>query len=548
MEMDLSMKFSVFVITGCLLASGAMAQERQSVPFSVSYNQTQVGQSVFVVGSLPELGGNDMTKAVKLEPSQWPLWRGTISLPAGRAYTYQLLRRNDGPGTLGSTAGTITIGPVVSATTDAPSPEPSPAAKAVVYLSGINPPTIHWRAAGSGAAFSSRAMTAIGPGRSAGESRWIAWDLQGDGGRPRRTIEFYFTGPSGQRDPVVGNNYTTPLDALLVQDANVYSYVPAAAPGVARRDYNPASPPFINSTNLGGEQRRYRVFLPRGYDQHTTLRYPVLYMHDGQNVFESGPFGTWDADDTGPRLMRQGLMREVIIVGVDNTSNRLTNYAAPDSGGQADRYVRFIRDELKPLIDAQYRTRPGPDDTGAVGSSMGGQVSLYMGWDYPETFRRIGAMSGAWSVFTSGFYDRVFAQAKRPIRIYLDSGDAGTANDGYWSTFNLRDALMRKSPGYALEEDLRHRIGIGQQHNEAAWAARLPECFNFLFPAVEDDNPLLALASGASADVNDDGEADVDDLYEQVALGRDVNLDGSADVADIGAMIAYLRRNEAAIR
>lgn len=536
------MKPSLCVIVGCVAALNAMAQDRESVPFSVSYNQTQVGQSVFVVGSLPELGGNDVTRAVKLEPSQWPLWRGTISLPVGRSYTYQLLRRSDGPGTLGSTAGTITIGPVVTASTAAPSTMPTPAAKAVVYLSTLNPPTIHWREAASGAAFLSRAMTAIGPGRSGGEWRWIAWDLEGDGGRPRRTIEFYFTGPAGQRDPVVGSSYATSLDALLVQDFNVYSYVPAASPGAARRDYNPASPPVIASTNLGGEQRRYRVFLPRGYDQHAMRRYPVLYMHDGQNVFESGPFGTWDADDTAPRLVRQGLMREVIIVGVDNTANRFTNYITPDDGGQADRYVRFIRDELKPVIDAQYRTLTGPADTGAAGSSLGGVVSLYMGWDYASTFGRIGAMSGSWQL--GNFPARVSAEPRRDIRLYLDSGDAGASSDNYWPTFNLRDALLRKVPGYALEGDLRHRVGLGQQHNEAAWAARLPECFNFLFPATEGDNPLVALASGASFDVNGDGATDIADLYEQVALARDVNLDGAADAADIIAMIEYLRRGE----
>lgn len=536
------MKLNLCLIAGCLLASSAMAQERQSVPFSVTYNQTQVGQSVFVVGSLPELGGNDVTKAVKLEPSQWPLWRGTISLPGGRTYTYQLLRRSDGPGTLGSTAGTITIGPVVNASTDAPAPALTPDSKAVVYLSALGPPTIHWREAGSGAAFTSRAMTAIGPGRSAGEMRWVAWELDGDGGRPRRTMEFFFTGPAAQRDPVVGSNYSTALDAMLVQDASVYSYVPAAAPGAARRDYNTASPPFINSTNLGGEQRRYRVFLPRGYDQHSTRRYPVLYMHDGQNVFESGPFGTWDADDTAPRLMRQGSMREVIIVGVDNTSNRFTNYITPDDGGQADRYVRFIRDELKPVIDAQYRTLTGAADTGAVGSSLGGVVSLYMGWDFTATFGRIGAMSGSWQL--ANFPARVNTEPKRDIRLYIDSGDAGASNDNYWPSFNLRDSLLRKTPGYALEGDLRHRVGLGHQHNEAAWAARLPECFNFLFPAIEGENPLLALASGASFDVNQDGAADVGDLYEQVALVRDVNLDGAADSADIGAMIEFLRRSE----
>lgn len=530
--------------------AAAAGGERVDFPVVINYSQTQVGQSVFVLGDLPELGGGDITRAVKLEPTQWPLWKATFSLPAGRSFTYQFYRRNDGPGTLGSTAGTTAIGsPVTASTPPAPGGPPVPA-KAVLYHSALAPPVIWWRELGSGA-FQSRAMTMIGPGRSGGEARWIAWELAGAGGTPRRTIEFYFTNAGGgQRDPSDGSNYSTALDALMVQDGNVFSYAPGPVIGAARRDYTVASPPGINSTNLGGELRRYRVFLPRGYDQQASRRYPVVYMHDGQNVFDQGPFGTWDADDTSARLIRQGRAREAIFVGVDNTSNRFANYVTPDDGGQADRYVRFIRDELKPLIDAQYRTLTGPDDTGAIGSSLGGVVSLYMGWDFTGAFRRIGAMSGSWQL--QNFPSRVYSQPKRAIRLYLDSGDSGTSSDNYWPTFNLRDNLLAKSPGYALEGDLRHRVGLGQQHNEAAWAARLPEALTFLFPATEGDNPLLGLAGGQGLDVNADGSVDSEDLYKQHAapggldgVPGDLNQDGSVNSWDGATLRAYLRRSEA---
>lgn len=526
----------------------AVADERVDVPLAITYSQTQVGQSVFVLGDLPELGGGDITRAVKLEPTQWPLWKGTFSLPAGRNYTYQFYRRNDGPGTLGSTSGTIAIGSPISAST--PGGPMLPVGKAVLYHSGLTPPVLWWREAGVGA-YRDRPMTRIGPGRSAGEWRWIAWDLESPGGHPRRTIEFYFTGPSGTpRDPADGTTYLTPLDGLMVQDGHVYSYVPAPAVGASRRDYTVSTPPGISSSTLGGELRRYRVFLPRGYDQHPARRYPVLYLHDGQNVFDQGPFGTWDADDTSTRLIRQGRLREIIMVGVDNTSNRFANYVTPDDGGQADRYARFIRDELKPLIDAQYRTLPGADDTGAMGSSLGGVVSLYMGWDFTSTFRRIGAMSGSWQL--PNFPARVGAQPRRAIRLYLDSGDAGASSDNYWPTFNLRDSLLAKTPGYALEGDLRHRVGLGHQHNEAAWAARLPEALAFLFPVTEGENPLLGLATGQSLDVNGDGGVDVEDLYTQAGApgvgggAGDLNQDAAVDHWDALTLAAYLRRAETA--
>jgi predicted alpha/beta superfamily hydrolase len=538
----------------------AAGQDRQDVVFQISYNQTSVGQSVFVVGDLPELGGNDVTRAIKLAPAPWPMWRVTISLPANTSYTYQFLRRNDGPnGALGSTAGTTAITTPTAATTAAITP--TPATKTVIAHSTMAQPVIFWRAYGSSGAYQSRPMLPFAAGRASvpGETRWIMWDLDTSstppstpGGLAPREIEFYIAGVSGSpRDPASGT-YRTPLDVMLVQDGQVFSYIPAASVGGWARDYNASALPAINSTNMGGERRPYRVLLPRGYQQHTTQRYPVLYLHDGQNVFDQGPFGTWNADDTAGDLTRLGRMRETIMVGVDNGPNRISDYAAPDSNGTADRYVRFIRDELKPLIDSQYRTLTGPDDTATLGSSMGAQVALYMGWDYSATFRKVGAFSGAWSVYTSGFYNRVMAEPKRAIRIYLDSGDSGTSSDNYWPTFNLRDNLLTRTVAggtYTLEGDLRHRIGIGHQHNEAAWAARLPDCLTFLLPPTDGEQPLMGLATGETFDVNGDGAADVEDLYVQVAQGeRDINLDGVADAGDVGAMRAYVRRREAVMR
>lgn len=519
-------------------AAGAAAQDRQDVLFQITYSQTQVGQSVFVLGDLPELGASDVRRAVKLEPAQWPLWKATISLPTNTSYTYRFVRRDDAPGRLGDATNQLAIGGTLSAATAGATVSPS--SKAIVYHSGLTPPTLWWRIT-TGGPFTPTTMLAIGPGRSPGETRWIAWDLPG----PRRTIEFYFTSADQSvRDPATGT-YSTPLDGAFVQDGNVFSYPPASNVGAWRRDYSPASPPTIVSSNLSSETRRYRVILPRGYDQHVATRYPVVYFHDGQNVFETGPFGTWDADDTAANLIRAGRLREVIMVGVDNGPNRLQDYAAPDSGGWADRYARFLRDELKPRIDGQYRTLTGPGDTGAIGSSMGGQVSLYLGWDFTPTFQRIGAFSGAWNVFSTGFYDRVFSQPKRNIRLYLDSGDSGTASDNYWLTFNLRDNLLSRSgPRYVLESDLKHVVGLGQQHNEAAWASRLPEAMRFLFPPTEGPQPLVPLASGSIFDADASGTADAEDLYRLAAGPADVNLDGRTDASDTLAARAYLRRGE----
>ncbi|MCX7915290.1 MAG: alpha/beta hydrolase-fold protein, partial [Verrucomicrobiae bacterium] len=243
-------------------------------------------------------------------------------------------------------------------------------------------------------------------------------------------------------------------------------------------------------TNVAG--RTIRVYLPRGYDQNTWKRYPVLYMHDGQNLFLGmGAFGSWNADTNAANLIRFGKLRELIIVGVDNTSDRLREYTPPGCtpplGGSAlgGRYASFLIHELKPVIDAQYRTLPGPEHTGVLGSSMGGLISTWLGWTYPDVFRRVGAMSSSYWVCSPV----PVPDAKRPIRIYLDSGDSGTANDGLPATVAERDDLVRN--GYIFFDDLDHMIGYGHTHNEFWWDRRLPRCLTFLFPIHDEPNRLL---------------------------------------------------------
>lgn len=545
-----------------MISATAAAQPRVDVTFSTT--QTTVpGQSIFVLGDLPELGANDLRFAVKLEPSSYPLWKATVSLPAGRAYSYRFFRRNDAAGQWGNASNGTALGSVVNAVTPG---AVASNARATLYHSGWDAPILWWRTAGSGAAYTPVTMHRVGPGRNAGESRWAARDF-GDAGR---RIEFYFTNQSQtQRDPVLDgvNNddqYVSALDTLFVQDGNVFAYVPpTSASGPIKRYTTSGQNPSTTSTgfvsSVMGEWRGHRVITPRGYDQQPTRRYPVLYLHDGQNVFEPGSFGDWLADSTAERLTRLGVMREVILVGMDNTSNRLNDYAAPDSGGWSNgRYLTYVVNELKPLIDAQYRTLTGPQDTGVLGSSMGGQASLWFGWDRPDVFTKLGVFSGAWSVFTSGFYDRVRNQPRREaLRIYLDSGDSGTASDLFWTTVNLRDNLINPARAggvggaSALEGDLRHVYGPGQIHNEGAWAARLPGCLEFLFPASEAPNELANVPTARPGDVNDDNAVNIDDLYafEQGAPGArstlDVNRNGALDsAADRAALVTELRSGE----
>jgi len=343
------------------------------------------------------------------------------------------------------------------------------------------------------------------------------------------------------------------MDGVFVQDGNLYSYVPAGNPGVARRDYNPSAVPTLFSPQLN-ETRGYRVFLPRGYDQHVGRVYPVLYMHDGQNVFEQGAFGTWNAAPTISQLTNSGQIREFIVVALDNGPNRLTDYLPPGDtlggNGQGDRYVAYIRDTVKPFIDSHYRTIPGAATTGALGSSMGGVISLYQGWDYTSTFTRLGLMSGAWQTCTN-FLNRVRATPNttgsppRAVRMWFDSGDSGTSNDNYWLTYGLRDFFAGGvAARYQMDGTIDHMIGFGQQHNEAAWAVRLPSALKFLYPADDEANTLLREVFGPQLDVDGDGRTTIEDLYSQEQSARDLNLDGTVNGNDSGYLARVLRRSE----
>jgi len=525
--------------------ASARASERETVLFQI--NQTTVfGQSVFVLGDLPELGGNDLRFAVKLEPSQYPVWKASVSLPKGTAYSFRYYIRNDAAGQWGNTGNGTPVGAVQFAQTSPPS-APN-AGKTVWWMSSINGPVIHWREPGG--SFQSIVMHDTGPGRTGAERRWAARGFGVDG----RTTEFYFTdAQGGQRTPASGS-FSTALDRQLVQDGRVFTYEPAPTVGQPVKRYTPASPPTIVSAALGGETRRYRVITPRGYDDHPERSYPVLYLHDGQNVFEQGAFGTWNADESAQALIDAGVMREVIMVGADHGANRIPDYSAPDAGGNADDYASFLVTELKPLIDANYRTMPGAAETGTLGSSMGGQVSMYLGWDFTGTFTRIGAFSGAWTVYTNGFYNRVQAQPKRDLRLYIDSGDSGTASDNFWVTVGLRDNLINPARAagvggaFVQHLNLLHTYGPGHIHNEPAWAARLPGCLAFLYPATEDQVGLDGVPSSRPGDVNDDDLEDLEDLYafEQWAPGPnstlDVDRDGVLDsVADRATLRAIVR-------
>ncbi|MDA1204341.1 MAG: alpha/beta hydrolase-fold protein [Verrucomicrobia bacterium] len=259
---------------------------------------------------------------------------------------------------------------------------------------------------------------------------------------------------------------------------------------------------FIESDDPLIPSREVCVWLPPGYNTGDE-RYPVLYFHDGQNVFRpGGPFGCWFAEDAAVAEIKAGRTGEAILVAVPNNEAdmgkaRMTEYQPPtDSNprdprrgnGVCNRYANFLVGKVKSGIDAKYRTLPDRENTAVAGASMGGVVSLWLGLN-AEAFGAVGVFSPAfWT--SPNFTKAVMEGAKKDgLRIYLDMGtkERGNLSGDYWEdVLAVRGALLEQ--GYVEGEDLLWNPGEGDEHNEKAWAKRLPVALRFLM-AKEKDKP-----------------------------------------------------------
>jgi len=248
----------------------------------------------------------------------------------------------------------------------------------------------------------------------------------------------------------------------------------------------------FESGRFSRHPRTVVVYLPPGYDAEPARRYPVLYVQDGQNIFDAATAFAgveWGMDEAAERLIRSGELAPLVIVGIYNTPDRVGEYthvADPSmGGGGADTYARFLIEELKPVIDSTYRTRPGRDDTGIAGSSLGGLVSFYLGMAYPETFSRIGVVSPAVWWASAEIFNWVRAPRSPQSRIWLDMGTAEGRSAGANERLlkgvrSLRDSLTQC--GWILGETLHYLEAEGAHHDESAWGARVGSMLAALFP------------------------------------------------------------------
>lgn len=302
--------------------------------------------------------------------------------------------------------------------------------------------------------------------------------------------------------------------ALAVFDGGQHNQASWARmlPGFLRWAYAVHAPPIAATGTLESWQdvpsahvtaRNVDVWLPPGYAANPNKRYPVLYMHDGQNLFDPTlSYYTqtdWGVDEAMTKLIAGGRVREAIVVGVWNTPLRLQEYmpSKPVTGASlaigvdgmgelpapdivSDAYLAFLVGELKPFIDRTYRTKRGRDDTFVMGSSMGGLISLYAGAEYPQVFGGAGAVSTHWPIGNGIVVDWLATHLPDPgtHRLYFDHGTATL--DAQYAPFQQRmDAIVR-ARGYVEGRNFMTRVFEGAEHSERAWRQRVDVPLQFL--------------------------------------------------------------------
>lgn len=268
--------------------------------------------------------------------------------------------------------------------------------------------------------------------------------------------------------------------ALLSASAIAADNAPAARPSTAL----PGVKLLASELDMPGldRKRKVRLYLPPGYAT-SGKRYPVLYMHDAQNLFDNATSysGEWKIDETMDALSKSGKL-ELIVVGIDNgQAKRMTELNAWSSerfgAAEGKQYMDFIVKVVKPLIDKEYRTLPDRANTAIMGSSMGGLISHYAINQYPHVFSKAGVFSPAyWTAMP--VYDFVAAkQAPKDARVYMLMGSE--EGESMVPDAQRMAALMAKTGHPA--DNLTFKVVPGAKHNEGFWSGEFREAVLWMF-------------------------------------------------------------------
>lgn len=223
----------------------------------------------------------------------------------------------------------------------------------------------------------------------------------------------------------------------------------------------------------GLRPRNIFVWLPPNYDKDKEKRYPVFYMHDGQNLIDprtSNTFIDWQVDEVADSLIRNGEIEPFILVGINNTDDRAVEYNNTPLGKL---YMKLIVEKIKPFIDKTYRTKQDAKNTGVGGSSMGGLISMMCAWEYPDVFSKAACFSPAFRINDIDYVRVVknYSGEKKNLLLYIDNGGKGLESLLQPGVDSMINALEQK--GFEENKDLFVFIDEQAEHNEAAWSKRI---------------------------------------------------------------------------
>lgn len=250
-----------------------------------------------------------------------------------------------------------------------------------------------------------------------------------------------------------------------------------------------------------GQTRRVRVLLPKNYEEETDKTYPVVYFHDGQNVFYSKEAFVGHSWKVIPAIKRNPDIAKMIIVAIDNDGfQRMNEYAAwkfhqagipgVQFGGKGTEYAEFIMEVVKPFIDKEYRTKSDKAHTAMIGSSLGGNITQFMGLAYQDQIGCLGVFSSANWIHQDAFdryIERKELDKEQRVYIYVGTEEADDT-DKTLMAGNIKQAYINSSLSYYRQliaggigvDNLKLSIASGAIHHEEAWAAYLPDCLRFL--------------------------------------------------------------------
>ena len=270
---------------------------------------------------------------------------------------------------------------------------------------------------------------------------------------------------------------------MLFKNAILLLTISLNLPGFAQSSASPQVEIFEIEAPQLNAIRTIRIYLPAGYNTGSKS-YPVLYMHDAQNLFDSTTAfsGEWKVDE----FMNAQKGQKVIVVGIDHGNEKRINELTPFSnekygGGGGDAYVDFVVNTLKPHIDSTFRTLPDAETTAIMGSSLGGLISFYAAIKHPEVFGTAVVFSPSFW-FSEKIYD--FAESSEisgNTRFYFSAGTA-ESESMVAQLLKMKQLLLEKG---ASEGKLKVRIVEGGEHNEAFWSSEFPAAFSWLFPIEE---------------------------------------------------------------